>query len=228
LAKNRLFQNQGDGTFVEVGAAAGVDSSANSEAAMWGDFDNDGDLDLYVVNGASIPNGVDDPLGWNSLYLNQGDGTFVAVPVDAAGAAGFPFVRESTGAIADYDNDGFVDILINNERPLDARAYYLARKILLRNSGNGNGWLEIRLRGTVSNRDGSGAKIYLDVGNQHQFRERGGESHHFAQNSPIVHFGLGRAKVVDRILIKWPSGITQTLTNVLANRIVTVTEPAAG
>ena len=224
--KNLLFQNQGDRTFVEVGAAARVDTAANSQAAMWGDFDNDGDLDLYVVNARLGSPDVGDEHGWNTLYLNRGDGTFVEVAADAAGVAGFPFIGESTGAQADYDNDGFIDILINNQNNIRGRGLYLRRKILLRNSSNGNSWLEIRLRGTVSNRDGIGTKIYLSVGDQHQFRERGGESHTFAQNSPVIHFGLGRAKVVDSLLIKWPSGISQTLTNVVANGILTITEPA--
>ena len=230
IGRNLLFQNKGNSTFIEVGAAAGVDTSAHSRAVLWGDYDNDGDLDLYVVNEASdstdIPRG-DDPLGWNNLYLNRGDGTFVNTSADAGGVAGFPFVREGTAAIADYDNDGFIDVFINNQRSLEGHPSYLTRNILLRNSGNRNSWLEIRLRGTVSNRDGIGTKISLFAGKQHQFRERGGESHAFAQNSMVIHFGLGSVKVVDRLLVKWPSGITQTLTNIAANRTLTVTEPVA-
>ena len=228
IGRNLLFQNKGNSTFIEVGAAAGVDTSAHSRAVLWGDYDNDGDLDLYVVNEASdstdIPRG-DDPLGWNNLYLNRGDGTFVNTSADAGGVAGFPFVREGTAAIADYDNDGFIDVFINNQRSLEGHPSYLTRNILLRNSGNRHSWLEIRLRGTVSNRDGIGTKISLFAGKQRQFRERGGESHAFAQNSMVIHFGLGSVKVVDRLLVKWPSGITQTLTNISANRTLTVTEP---
>jgi|GEM_PF-2089060 len=226
--KNLLFQNQGNGIFLEVAARAGVDASANARAAIWGDYDNDGDLDLYVVNeasdGAEIPRGSD-PHGWNALYLNRGDGTFVDFPADKAGVAGFPFVREGTAAIADYDNDGCIDIFINNQRVLKGRPSYLIRNILLRNSGNRNNWLEIRLRGTKSNRDGIGAKVSLFAGNRRQFREQNGGAHTFAQNSTVLHFGLGEAKAVDRLLVKWPSGITQTLTALTVNRILTITEP---
>ena len=96
----------------------------------------------------------------------------------------------------------------------------------MRNAGNANHWLELRLRGTVSNRDGLGAKVYVDAGGKKQFRDTSARSHTFAQDSPVVHFGLGGASVVDTVTIKWPSGITQTLTSVASNRIVTITEPA--
>jgi hypothetical protein len=228
--RNLLFQNQGDGTFVEVGAKAGVDVSAYGQSAFWGDFDNDGNLDLYVINGVEEQFATTkDKLGWNILFLNAGDGTFVRQPPDVAGAAGFPFVLETTGAVADYDNDGFLDIYVNNERafPEDTlQNYYMKRNLLLHNSGNGNHWLEIRLRGTVSNRDGVGAKVYLEAGGKRQFRDTSSRSHIFAQDSPVVHFGLGDNSVADTLTIKWPSGITQALTNVASNRIITITEPS--
>ena len=227
--RNLLFQNQGDGTFVEAGAKAGVDVSAYGQSALWGDFDNDGDLDLYVINGFDERGTGKDSYAWNILFLNAGDGTFVRLAPDAAGAAGFPFVLETTGAVADYDNDGFLDIYVNDERafPEDSlRNNYMRRNLLLRNAGNGNHWLEIRLRGTVSNRDGLGAKVYVDAGGKKQFRDTSARSHTFAQDSPVVHFGLGGASVVDTVTIKWPSGITQTVTNVASNRITTITEPA--
>jgi len=227
--RNLLFQNQGDGTFVEVGAKAGVDVSAYGQSAFWGDFDNDGDLDLYVINGFDDRGTGKDPYAWNILFLNAGDGTFVRVAPDAAGAEGFPFVLETTGAVADYDNDGFLDIYVNDERafPEDVlRNNYMRRNLLLRNAGNGNHWLELRLRGTVSNRDGLGAKVYVDAGGKKQFRDTASRSHIFAQDSPVVHFGLGGASVADTVTIKWPSGITQTLTDVESNHIITITEPA--
>ena len=224
LGRNLLFQNQGDGTFVEVGAKAGVDVAAFGQSALWGDFDNDGDLDLYVVNAAD--ESQTDPYAWNILFLNAGDGTFVRLAPDAAGASGFPFVHETTGAVADYDNDGFLDIYVNDEDvlPKDSpRNGYMRRNLLLRNARNGNHWLELRLRGTVSNRDGVGAKVYVDAGGMKQFRDTSARP---AQDSPVVHFGLGGASVVDTVTIKWPSGITQTLKDVAAGRIITVTEPA--
>jgi ASPIC and UnbV/FG-GAP-like repeat len=227
--KNLLFKNQGNGTFIEVAAAAGVNSSIYSRAAMWGDFDNDGDLDLYVINEASDAANAEaqDTRGNNDLFMNQGDGTFRAADADATGVAGFPFVHEGTGALADFDNDGFIDIFIDNQRPPDDRLYYLRRNLLLKNAGNSNNWLKIRLRGTVSNRDGIGAKILLTTSGQQQFREQGGESHTFAQNSAIAHFGLGSQTAVDRIFVKWPSGITQTLTDVAPNQTLTIVEPDA-
>lgn len=221
---NLLFRNRGDGTFTEVAATAGVATQANSQAGLWADFDNDGRLDLYVVSGATDG----DDLGWNTLYMNRGDGTFTEVSADASGAPGFPFVRESTGAVADFDNDGCVDILVNNQRFLDGHPRYLNRNLLLRNACNSNHWLKIRLQGTVSNRDGIGAKVTLEAGGLRQSRERGTESHLFAQNSPILHFGLGAAGKVERIVVRWPSGATQTLTDVAVDRELTIVEPRAG
>jgi hypothetical protein len=228
-SRNLLFQNQGNGTFVEVAAPARLARAAATRAAMWADFDNDGDLDLYVVNEAfdDAEKAVrGDAYGWNSLYMNEGDGTFSEVGADAAGTAGFPTVHEGTAAIADFDNDGFIDILVCNQRSADGYPLYLRRNLLLRNSGNGNNWLELRLRGTVSNPGGVGAKVYLTAGNKEQFRERAGESHTFAQNSTIIHFGLADAAKADRVVVKWPSGTTQILTDVAANLVLTVTEPA--
>jgi hypothetical protein len=233
-ANNLLFQNQGNGSFLEVGAAAGVDSFDAARALMWGDFDNDGDLDLYVVNEAvssiNLPHGTiasEQSIGadaWNRLYVNQGNGTFVELSADETGAAGFPYVHEGTGAVVDYDNDGFLDIFVNNQTPLGRHNRYLARNILLRNSGNGNNWLEIRLQGTASNRDGIGSKIYLSAEGKTQFREQDGGSHTFAQSSMIIHFGIGQVRSVDRLVVKWPSGATQTLTKIPANRTLTIVE----
>ncbi len=227
--RNLLFQNQGDGTFVEVGAKAGVDVAAYGQSALWGDFDNDGDLDLYLINAADESRAAKDPYAWNILFINAGDGTFLRLAPDAAGAAGFPFVRETTGAVADYDNDGFLDIYVNDEDVFpknSLRNNYMRRNLLLRNAGNDNHWLELRLRGTASNRDGLGAKVYVDAGGKKQFRDTSARSHTYAQDSPVVHFGLGGASVIDTVTIKWPSGTTQTLTDVVPDHILTITEPA--
>jgi len=227
IGRNLLFQNTGSGVFVEVGKAAGVDASLASRAVMWGDFDNDGYLDLFLVNEAADEGtgSTAAARGWNTLYLNRGDGTFAEANADALGVAGFPFVREGTGTIVDYDNDGFLDIFVDNQG-VKGHTRYLRRNLLLRNSGNDNHWLKIQLHGTTSNRDGIGAKVTLSAGGRQQFRERGGESHTFAQNTPIVHFGLGNLKQVDSVRIQWPSGITQTLNDIAANQLLTVTEPA--
>ena len=226
FGRNYLFNNRGDGSFVEVGGEAGVDIDAHARAALWGDYDNDGDLDLYVVIEASdridIPFG-DDPHGWNRLFLNQGDGRFVGC-AEAGGALGFPFVREGTCAQADYDNDGFLDIFLNNQRELKGRPPGLTRNILLRNTGNRGHWLEVQLRGTTSNRDGIGAKVYLDSGARRQFREQGGGYHIFAQNSPILHFGLGNERTVDRLIVEWPSGRVQTLSDIAPDRLIVIVE----
>ncbi|MGB5879872.1 MAG: CRTAC1 family protein, partial [Thermoanaerobaculia bacterium] len=174
----------------------------------WGDFDNDGDLDLYVANGTE---GTDDILGY--FYRQLGDGSFERVLES-------PFDTDrhiSAGtAWSDYDNDGDLDIFVanwgDNEEAND----------LYRNQTSGASWLALRLEGRQSNRMGIGAKVRLVV-------EMEGETstqHHWqllntgygSQNAPIIHFGLGDAKVANTLEISWPSGKVDTHSNVEANR----------
>lgn len=95
---------------------------------------------------------------------------------------------------------------------------------LFRNQGNGNHWIEIDLEGTVSNRDGIGASVVLEAGGVVQIRGQGGGMHRFTQNHQRIHFGLATHKTVDRLTIRWPSGIVQGLENVAANQILTIRE----
>ena len=100
-SENRLYQNNGNGTFTEVGTSAGVNSTANSRGAAWGDYDNDGDLDLYLANAGS----------GNLLYRNNSDGTFT----DIGGSAGVDDTGNSWGVTwGDYDNDGDLDLYVAN------------------------------------------------------------------------------------------------------------------
>ncbi len=119
--------------------------------------------------------------------------------------------------MADFDGDGFLDLLVAN---------YDQSPALLRNSGNNNHWLKIRLVGTRSNRDGIGARLVLKAGGREQIREVHSGTSFLSQNSLIAHFGLGKSRSVDQLVIKWPSGVVQTLTNLPVDREITATEPA--
>jgi enediyne biosynthesis protein E4 len=213
-----LYRNNGDGTFTDATDQAGVGSMANNRAAAWGDFNNDGFLDLYLVNSGNNSAGK----GANYLYKNNQDGTFTDV-ASRAGVAVLVASRGRGAAWGDYDNDGFLDLFVTNGE--DGTQFVEGPQILYRNRGNRNGWLKIKLVGTASNRQGLGAKVTIQIGPTIQYREFNGASGHFlSQGAEPLHFGLGQATVVDQITVKWPSGVNQILSNISANQEVTVIE----
>jgi enediyne biosynthesis protein E4 len=216
--KQTLYRNNGDETFAKVTHQAGLGGISNNRAATWGDFNNDGYLDLYVVNSGSDPGGK----GANQLYRNNQDGTFTDVAL-GAGVAVLVASRGRGAAWGDYDNDGFLDLFVTNGE--DKSQFEEGPQILYHNEGNGNNWLKIKLVGTASNRQGLGAKVTIQTGQATQYREANGAGgHFFSQGAGPLHFGLGQATVVDQIRVKWPSGLNQILSNVSANRNVSVIE----
>jgi hypothetical protein len=205
-----LYRNRGDGAFTRIKQGGIVTNIAQSLAAVWGDYDNDGYLDLFVANGRS---------GMNACYLyrNKGDGTFTNV-LNVA-----PVTNLGTwhgAAWGDYDNDGFLDLFAANWGSPNA---------LYRNNGNSNAWLKIKLRGTLSNRQGIGAKVWVHAtlggSPRRQVRQiSGGDG--IVQSSIIAHFGLGDATNASLVRIEWPSGIVQELINVAPRQSLTIEEPS--
>lgn len=212
---NGLYQNLGGGTLVKVTNTVVTLEKRVSTSCAWGDYDNDGFIDLFVACGAGA-------LVNNLLYYNNSDGTFSKVTegslVNDGGA--------SLGcAWADYDNEGFLDLFVANGAVNGATQ----SNFLYRNNGNTNGWIKVKLVGTASNRDALGAKVRVraTVGGRDlwQLREiSSGDG--FSGNSLIAHFGLGEATHVTTLRIEWPSGALQELTNVPARQFLTVSEPA--
>src|SRR4051812_15981832 len=200
--KQTFYRNNGDLTFTEVTDQAGLGSISDNRAAAWGDFDNDGYLDLYVVNSGSDPEGK----GPNYLYRNNQDGTFTDVAA-STGVDDSVLSRGRGAAWGDYDNDGFLDLFITNGE--DNTAFVEGPQFLFQNSGNGNAWLKLKLVGTISNRQGLGVKATIQVGYAIQYREQNGATGHFlSQGATPLHFGLGQATVVDQVTLHWPSGLT--------------------
>jgi Ca2+-binding RTX toxin-like protein len=220
--------NSNTGQYVNDSVAAGFTTPTLGQSTVEGDFDNDKDLDIYVVNSYAS---FDRP---NILYENQGNGTFTAV-AQAAGAAGttlnpgwLDFQVGSRVATADYDRNGFLDIFLGSTVGRSPRKTYLANpNQLFQNQGNTNNWIEIDLQGTQSNREGIGARVLVTSGGTTQVREQGGNTHHFAQNSSILHFGLGQDTTITRIEIQWSSGVTQVLNNVTVNQVLDIVETFA-
>jgi MYXO-CTERM domain-containing protein len=210
-----LYQNQGDGTFVDVTVDAGIANPGPARGATFGDYDNDGDLDLYVVN-----LGHTTPASANRLYSNDGDGTFTDVR-DAEGVTMSGF--EGAGAcvtFVDYDRDGQLDISVT-----DGEGNAMGPYVLFHNKGHAGHWLEIQLEGTASERDGLGAKIALTTELGTQYRVQSGPHHFLSQSSTPVHFGLGDAGAVSEIVVSWPSGSEQVLEGVEVDQVLTIVEP---
>lgn len=183
------------------------------------DYDNDGRLDLFVANGSTFQQrerpellvGMRDILFWNR---DTEDGFY-----DVSAVSGDYFQRELVGrgaAAGDYDNDGDLDLFIVNHG---------GPGVLLRNDGgNRNNWLQVALEGRDSNRSAIGTRIRIVAGGATQARELGSQSSYLSQNSPIEQFGLGLVEVVDTVEVRWPSGLVETVTEVPANRRITLVE----
>ena len=220
----RLLKNERDDMFKDRIHESKLDEPTFSTLTFGTDFfdyDNDGFLDLFLANGHVEPNiEIIDRAGpsyaqRDQLFHNNGDGTFADVSSDSPGLATAWVGRGS--ATADYDNDGDLDLFVSNNNQ---------RGLLLRNDGgNRQHWLSVRTEGTHSNRDGIGARIRVIAGDLHQVEEVRSGSSYLSQNALRVHFGLGTHTRVDRLEIRWPSGVEQVLENVAVDQFLTIREP---
>lgn len=212
---NRLMRNNGKGQFDDIGPSSGV-AQANAQYTSWGsgiyDFDNDGWLDIMIFHGGLIHMVPQE----QSLFRGLGNGKFE----DVARAAGsvLDVKTVSRGAcFGDYDNDGRIDAFVVN---LGSPA------MLLHNVSKDSGhWISILLKGAKSDRDGIGAMVQVITGTKKQIRERVAGSGYLSQDDARVHFGLGPATAIDKLIIHWPSGKEQILEKVAVDQVLTVEEP---
>jgi hypothetical protein len=212
---NRLLRNTGKKTFEDLGATNGV-SQANAQYASWGtgiyDFDNDGLLDILIFHGALVQMIPQE----HTLFRGIGDGKFADVSREAG-----PVLSVRTTArgacFADYENNGKVGAFVVNLG---------SKGTLLHNVSTDTGhWIAIKLKGTKSNRDGLGARVEVYAAGKRQTAERVAGSGYLSQNDERLHFGLGAATTVDKLIVHWPSGREQTLDNLTIDRVLTVEEP---
>jgi PKD repeat protein len=204
-----LFQNQGDNTFIDATSDAGLTPPSMSEIwdAAFADFDNDGDIDLYVAG-----------TGPDLFYLNNGDGTFT----DIASDVGVGITDTTWGIVwGDYDNDGDADMYV-------VRKGNAAPNLLLRNQGGSNNWLQLELHGTVSNLEAIGARITVVANGQTQMREITGGSGFYSQHTLVQQFGLGPSSTIESIEIVWPSGIVQNVSGLAINKRHVIIESGTG
>ncbi len=214
LGYGSLYMGNRNGIYEDRMLASGL-GPLTAQYVGWGsnflDYDNDGNLDVFIANGDAHH-----MVGWEGLLLeNKGDGTFR----DAAEKGGAFFrtkIRARGSYVLDFDNDGRLDVLVTAMGD---------RVFLLHNRGTfGNHWLTLDLQGTKSNRDGFGARLTLSAGGKSFYQEARCQAGFLGTSDPRPHFGLGKAAVVDKIEIRWPSGTVQTLNNVPVDQILKVKE----
>lgn len=221
IAPQRLFMNR-DGKLVEEGDKRGVNAVPIAAVnAVAGDFDNDMDLDIFILGSGDAGKTP------NRLLLNDGKGKFQVVRA-AGGASGLLAGVGDSATTADIDGDGFLDLLTASGGSM-GRSLGLpsddGRYQLFRNVGNGNHWIMIDLEGTRSNRDGIGAIVRVTAGGVTQTRVQDGGVHERGQNHTRLHFGLAKHAQIDKITVQWPSGVVQELLKIEANQVLRVREP---
>jgi predicted nucleotidyltransferase len=219
---NTLYENGPAGVFTDRSYAAGIAATAGPYLG-WGvkfvDLDNDGRLDVFIANGHVYPEVDRHGLGTTyrqrkQLFLNEGR-RFRHATAEVGG--GLLIEQSSRGAaFGDYDNDGDIDVLVINMND---------RPTLLRNdTPRGQHWVTVRLVGSKSNRDGVGARVRIEAGKNRQTSEVHGDGSYLSHSDVRAHFGLGQATRVDRIEIRWPSGVVDTATNLAADRFYVARE----
>jgi enediyne biosynthesis protein E4 len=217
-----LYRNYGTGAFEDASARAGL--GVNRKYLGFGvgffDYDNDGWKDLFLANGhvySQISNrnlhiSYKEP---KVLYRNMGNGRFEDVSFKAGAALHDENLARGC-AFGDFDNDGDVDVIVNNLG---------GPPTLLRNDGgNKNNWIMVKCLGTHSNRSGIGTRVRVTAGGRSQIDEVMSGSSYYSQNDLRLHFGLGKAKKVESVEISWPSGLKENFKDVPVNQVLIVQE----
>jgi enediyne biosynthesis protein E4 len=214
-----LFKNLGTGYFQDATYSSRL-GALTSPRSGWGtglfDFNNDGWKDLFTANSdvndlidLTSPTHYKQP---NSIFANLGDGTFRDVSADA-GLDSAPAKAHRGSAYADFDNDGKIDVVVS--------ALGGPAELWQNVSPDNNHWLVLKLVGSRSNRDGIGARIQLGKQSNHMTTSVG----YGSSSSQGVHFGTGKLERVEKIEIRWPSGIVQVLKDVKTDQFLEVREP---
>ncbi len=199
----RLLKGKGDGTFTDVTVASGITYNSSTRGLSWGDYNNDGYIDLLQGGGFAPP----------IVWRNNGNGTFTNV----SSLIGIPSANFNSRSCAfiDYDNDGFMDIY----------AAAGGGDGLLHNSGNLNNWIAFRPQGAGHNMMAIGARFTVYTGTKKQIRniEAGGSGGATSGNN-VANFGIGTTAAVDSVTVQWPDGPKQTFVGLAINRYWTIKE----
>jgi hypothetical protein len=241
---DELLRNNGNGTFTNVAVAANMANPTQTWSSAWGDFDNDGWMDAIIgINSTSN--------GLSRVMRNNGNGTFSDITSGSGYDVTNNLSREYVAY--DFDNDGFLDVLgagnnimfgdggfkftpnanpytldydnrpigdLNNDGFLDIQN----GSTIMLNDGNTNKWLKVTLQGTQSNRNGIGARVEIYGSWGKQIRDVQSGVGFQNMNTLNVHFGIGQATNITKVIIKWPSGLVDTIYNVTPNTTLHVVE----
>lgn len=220
-----LYHNNGNGTFYDAVFQAGL--AANTRAVGWGagfaDFDNDAWRDIFISTGHVFPEIAHQKLHLTYaeskiVYRNLGNGHFENVTARAG--MGMTQPRVSRGcAFGDFDNDGDVDVLVNNMNE--------APSLFRNDCGTKNNWLKVKCVGTKSNRSAIGTRVRVVTGRHSQIDEVMSGSSYVSQNDLRLHFGLGKAAKVDLVEVRWPLGLVEKFQNLEVNQLVVIKEGSA-
>lgn len=215
---NLLMENQGIGQpFVDRAKELGTYIFMISWGANFADFDHDGDLDLYVSNGDLNPNCT--PMG--NFYFENDNAKFTEKG-RITGTNDYGIGRGSI--VFDMENDGDLDLLIVNQKPVQEYPTPSVTKLLRNDKPQGN-WLKVALKGVAAESHGIGSRVKVVSGKTQMIREiDGGGSSHLSQNSVIAHFGLDNAKKVDSVIVTWAGGKQQVLLDQKINELLIITE----
>ncbi len=223
---DHLFHNVGGGLFEDVSYRSGIGAPTLNVLSFGGgffDYDNDGRLDIFIANGhvypdisKLIPSVTYRQI--NTLFYNNGNGTFTDVTRQSGGGFTVPYAGRGV-AFADFDNDGRVEMVVANNG---------SEPLLLHNDGPcQNHFVNFKLVGVRSNRDACGTRVTLRAGGLSQIREVMGGGSYLSQSDLRLHFGLGSSAQADEVEVRWPSGARQLLRGVAADRFYRIEEGSA-
>jgi len=211
-AANRLYRND-KGVYTDVAISLAL-SSDNSLGNTWGDFDNDGYLDVIITS-----DGSPGTAGKTYYFRNNGNGGFIISAASGIGQTG----NGRAIAAGDYNKDGFLDVFISGFPP--------TLGLYNNTTSNGNGWLKLKLIGTMSNKAAIGAIVKLKATisgkSMWMMRDVSAQNTFNGHSSLDVHFGLGDASIIDSLVILWPSGHKDVFTSFSINKYETITEGGA-